>query len=296
VRDGGSRLSELVQALAAQTVGRDRFEVVVADDGSTDGATDSLEPGDGWLRVSRDRPRNSYAARNRGVRASRAPALAFCDADCLPEPDWLEAGLRALERTEIVAGLVRFDVPARRSVWSLVDVDLHLDQERSVAVGRAATANLFVRRDVFERVGGFDESLPNTADFDFVHRAVEAGARLVFEPAAVVRHPTRDRAGAVLRKVWAVNRRYAARETRERRRPAGLKAREWVPLVQPLRARRRHGRSLRLDRRRLAASGVAPTLWEDAAALPLLYLVVPYLRGLAQLHGWWEARSARRVV
>lgn len=264
----------------------------MADDGSADGSTEGVETGDGWLRVSRGGPRNSYVARNRGVREARAPVLAFCDVDCRPEPAWLAAGLGALERADVVAGLVRFEVPPRRSVWSLLDVDLHLDQERSVAVGRAATANLFVRREVFERVGGFDESLPNTSDFDFVRRCVEAGAALDFEPRAVVAHPTRNRARELLVKLWRVQRALGVRDGRAGRRPRLLTLAS-VPVLGPIRARRRAGRPLRLDRKRLDANGTAPpTLWEELRALSLLYGVVPLLARAARMAGWRRSLQA----
>lgn len=279
--------------LAVQTLPRESFEVVIGDDGSSDGATRELASEDGWLRVSPGPPLNSYAARNRAVQASQASVLAFCDSDSRPEPTWLEAGLAALEEADLAAGFIRFCGPSRPTVWTLLDVDMFLDQKRSVRSGRAVTANLFVRREWFERVGGFDETLPNTGDYDFVSRCVARGARLIFVRDAVVSHPTRDSARSFLRKVWAVNRRYAARQGREGRKPHGLELRSWVPLVQPLRARRRFGRSIRPDRRRLAESGLAPRLWDDIRALPLMYVGVPYLAGMAQLLGWWEGRRAR---
>lgn len=293
VRNGGNDLAELIEALTAQTVPRERFEVVIGDDGSDDGATGNLATADGWLRVLRGPPLNSYAARNRAARAARARVLAFCDADSRPEPDWVAAGLRAVEHADIAAGFIRLTSPTPRTVWTLLDIDMFLDQERSVRAGKAVTANLFVRREWFERVGGFDDTLPNTGDYDFVSRCVAGAARLVFAPDAVVRHPTRDSARSLLRKIWAVNRRYAEREARYGRTPNGLELRSWVPLVQPLRARRRFGRSLLPDRKRLTESGITARPWNDLCALPLMYVVIPYLAGLAQLAGWWEGRRAR---
>ena len=51
VRDGGAAVDDLVAALEAQTLARERFEVLIADDGSTDGATDGISTEDGRLRV-----------------------------------------------------------------------------------------------------------------------------------------------------------------------------------------------------------------------------------------------------
>jgi hypothetical protein len=238
-------------------------------------------------------PANSYAARNRAAGAARGSVLAFCDADCDPEPTWLEAGLAALQDAELAAGRIRLRPPARRTVWALLDMDSFKDHELQVRNGTAETANLFVRRQVFDELGGFDDSLPEHGDFDFVARCLGAGARLVFAEAAMVSHPTRDSARSFLRAVWIYNRWYAARESRADRLPEGLKLRSWVPVVQPLRSRRRFGRSLGPDRRWLGANGVHPSRWETLRALPAMYLLVPYLSGLAQLRGWRDGRRLR---
>lgn len=293
VRDGGAGLEDLLECLSEQTLPRQRYEIVVGDDGSSDGWTQIFETGDGWARVARGEPQNSYAARNRAVTLSQGRALAFCDADCRPQPGWLEAGLVALEEAELAGGRIEFIAGDRPSLWALLDIDSFLDQERAVRNGRAVTANLFVRRDMFDRVGGFDDSLPNQGDYDFVGRCVQAGARLAYAPDAVVRHPVRSRARAFLGKLWRVNRMYARRETVRGRRPARLRFRSWVPLVQDVRTRRYFGRSLRLDRRRLGETGVRPRLRQEFAALPVMYLLIPYLENVAQLRGWLEARRTR---
>jgi GT2 family glycosyltransferase len=294
VRNGRRHVLELLAALKAQTLPRSSFEVVIGDDGSSDGSTDGLAGDDGWVRVAYGPPRNSYAARNRAVAASAAPVLAFCDSDCLPEPDWLERGLAALADTDLAAGRIRFVVPEPRTVWTLLDMDGTKDHERQVQQGTAETANLFLRRGIFDAVGGFDGSLPEHGDFDFVERCVAAGARLTYVHDAVVWHPARQRARPFLRALWIYNRWYAARASRDGVRPDAAKLRCLVPLVSTLRARRRQGRPLGLDRAWLAANGVEPQRAESLRALPLMYLLVPYLRAAAQIRGWWDGRGLRR--
>jgi glycosyltransferase involved in cell wall biosynthesis len=292
VRNGAAELRELLDSLAAQTLPRRQFEVVVADDGSTDGVRELGSREDGWLRVLHGEQVNSYAARNRGAHAARAPVLAFCDSDCRPEPEWLEKGLAALEDGDLAGGLVKFIVREHPSIWSLLDMEAFLDQDRSIRRGHAVCANMLVRSEVFEKASGFDESLPSGGDFDFVSRCVAAGSRLLFAPEAVVWHPTRNAARPYLRKVWMVSRCYAVRQRRLGRRPAGLKLRHWVPVISVVLARRKRGRSLLLDRRRLEANGARPGLWDEVQAAALIYLVLPYFRNAAHILGWRRTSRA----
>jgi glycosyltransferase involved in cell wall biosynthesis len=293
VRNGRRDLDTLIDALKRQTLPADEFEIVIADDGSTDGSTAGLATPDGWIRVEPGPPLNSYAARNRAVRASRGEILAFCDADCRPEPEWLAAGIEALATTDIVAGRIRFDVSVQRTIWTLLDMEAAKDHERQVLRGTAETANLFLLRTWYDRVGGFDDTLPEHGDFDFVGRCLAAGARLDYAAEAVVWHPTRTRAKSFLRAVWIYNRWYAAREARAGRTPEALRLRSLVPVVQPFRARRRWRLSFGPDRRWLAANGVTPSLRESLLALPLIYVFLPYFASCAQARGWLDGRRLR---
>jgi GT2 family glycosyltransferase len=291
--DRQAYLRRLLAALEQQTIPRARFEVLVGDDGSTDGSTDELETADGWVRVLSGPPTNSYAARNRAARTAKSRVLAFCDSDCLPAPDWLEQGIAALERCDVAAGGIDFELPEHPTVWTWIDMETTKDHAAQVRVGNAETANLFVRREVFDMLDGFDDTIPEHGDFDFAERVVAAGARLEYAPEALVRHPTRNSPRPYLRMVWIMNRWYAARATRDRKRPVAVKLRCWVPFVSTARARRRYGLSLLLDRRRLADHGVRPRVRDDLAALPLIYLVLPYVRNVAQLRGWWDGHRLR---
>jgi hypothetical protein len=143
-------------------------------------------------------------------------------------------------------------------------------------------------------LGGFDDSLPNGSDSGLVVRAVQGGASLHLAPDAVVWHPTRDSAKKFLGKTWAISRRSGIRAGREGRGPGIRSLAFWLPSLDALRARRRLGPSMGLNRRRLDASGVNPGL-AAVPALLILYVLVPYVTRAAILVGWLDGRRSRRV-
>ena len=294
VRDDPDGIRELIGRLEAQTLPRGRFEIVIGDDGSRAGSLDDVVR-NGGVRVEHGRPRTSYAARNRAARVALGGVLAFCDSDCLPEPTWLEEGLAALEQADLVAGEVTFVPPARPTVWSLLTIDMFLDQERNALLSRAVTANLFVTKAVFAAAGVFDESLPSGGDYDFARRCVEQGARLVYAPASVVRHPTLDSRPVFLRKVWTTNRWSAVRRVRDGGRPSFSNLLTFVPFLGVALARRNALRPVAgLQRHRLVAAGLRPSWRDSARALPVLYLLVAYVAVFGRVLGWLEGR--RRVT
>ncbi len=291
VRNRGKALRTLLTALDCQSLPRAMFEVVISDDGSDDGSTTGVATMDGHIRVLHNVRKNPYAARNSAVRAARGQYIAGCDSDCVPEPEWLVCGLAALETADVVGGMIRFLLPRRRTIWTLMDIDTFIDQESVVASGGVLGGNMFFDRDVFARVGGFDETLANGGDQEFAHRCTANGASLSFAPEAVVWHPSRDSRRLFLRKCWDVNLRYGMREARQGRRPYATRLRWWVPIIPTVRSRRRLGRTLRLDRRRLGNSRVKPTLREDVLGLLIVYALMPLLTGVAQTVGWLAGRK-----
>ncbi len=181
-RDAAGTLVHTLDALARQTV---EHEVVVVDDGSSDAtAAVALEAG---AKVVDGPRRGAGAARNAGVAATAGEVLAFTDADCRPLPTWLEQGLAALEGADLVQGRVQAVGgvpigPFDRTLWVVRAWGLH------------ESANLLVRRELFERVGGFPAGLEpqGTAPFGedtlFGWFARRGGARYRFSDDAVVEH------------------------------------------------------------------------------------------------------------
>lgn len=201
-RDCAATLARTLDALAEQTFDQP-FEVIVVDDGSRDDTPGVAGRHPNLVRLIRnERSLGPGAARNRGVEQARGQVLAFTDADCFPTPIWLASGMRRLTDADIVQGRVRPDPRVPRTPF-----------DRSLSVegdgGFYQTANLFVRRDTFNRVGGFrdwvleqrsgrrwreDRRRGRTArtpigeDTLFAWTARRHGARSAFAPDAVVHH------------------------------------------------------------------------------------------------------------
>lgn len=201
-RDAAQTLGRTLDALQAQQFELE-FEVIVVDDGSND-ETPAIARRQGPLvrLIHNHRSQGAGASRNRGVEAARAPVLAFIDADCFPAPDWLSRALEAIARADLVQGAVRPDPATARTPF---DRSLVVERDRSFY----QTANLIVRRELFESVGGFrDWTLERTAwwrfspdgprrgvsqrpigeDTLFGWMACRRGARSAFAPDALVYH------------------------------------------------------------------------------------------------------------
>lgn len=199
-RATGVALRRLLLALEAQTLPREDFEIVVVDDAS-DPPLDAPAP----VRMIRlDRPSGSYAARNAGVSEAKGQAVAFTDVDCVPDRRWLQAGLQSLARAPRIAGVVELIGAQPPSLVERLDRARFLRQDRYVAEGFGATANLFVRREVFTAVGLFDPRLSSGGDAEHGRRASTAGFPIELDRAAIVRHPCRRELLALLMKAHRV--------------------------------------------------------------------------------------------
>jgi GT2 family glycosyltransferase len=134
----------------------------------------------------------------------------------VPASDWIERGLEAMAGgdAELVAGRIDLALDGEPSIAALVDLGRgYLNQEGMVEEGYAATANLWARRDVVDRVGHFREIWSGgDQDRDLVERMVAEGARLRYAPDLVVAHPPRHTVRELARKEFRLA--YGAAELR----------------------------------------------------------------------------------
>jgi len=185
VRNAAQTLRRTLLALGEQTIDPSRYEVIVVDDGSTDDSVAVAESA--GARVLRQSGLGPGQARNRGAAMARGAVLAFTDADCFPAPDWLEAGLAAMPGCALVQGRVLPDPTSDRgpfdhTIWVVCESGLY------------ETANLFVRRQAFVDVGGFEDWLEVKIgkrlgeDVWFGWKVRRAGGCTAFAEDALVHH------------------------------------------------------------------------------------------------------------
>lgn len=196
-------LAVCLDALRKQSVAPEKFEIVVANNDPSMLVPSEFELPSNGIMINVDQP-GSYAARNAAVKVSRADLLAFTDSDCVPERNWLASALKLFDDNPNVlriAGEVRFFVEdGNWSAAALYDRTFTLQQKRFSKEGKAATANAFSRRTVFDAVGLFDPKLLTGGDHEWSQRAQIAGFTLAYCSEAVVGHPARSSLVEIIRK------------------------------------------------------------------------------------------------
>jgi glycosyltransferase involved in cell wall biosynthesis len=192
------RLGRLLAGLRAQTLPPDEFEIVIVDDASSDGTAailaEAVAAGDLNLRVVRHgENRGRATSRQDGWQTAAAELIAFTDDDCVPAPDWLEAGLAACAASPgaIVQGRTEPD-PAEEERLGPFSRTVRVPEYDAAF----QTCNVIYPRAVLQSVGGFDTEafgrVHGGEDSDLAWRAIKAGATGTFDERVLVRHAVNE--------------------------------------------------------------------------------------------------------
>jgi glycosyltransferase involved in cell wall biosynthesis len=204
VRNGSETIGEQLRALAGQSY-TGAWEIVIADNGSTDGTAAlarACAPANVELRVvdASARPGSSFA-RNRGATEAHGDFLAFCDADDIVVPGWLDAMANAAREFDVVTG------PQDASEINAPDIQQWrppraTELPSSGFLPYAPSCNLGVWADAYAHTGGFKEEYPQAHDVEWSWRAQLASLAFGYAPDAVVHYRYRSSIRGVARQAY----------------------------------------------------------------------------------------------
>lgn len=184
-------IADCLAALQKQTVDRQSYEIIVVDDGSGDDtAVRAQLPGVQVIHCPQNR--GAAAARNLGIHAAQGDIICFTDADCVPQPNWIEEVTRPLRENETITAVKGVYISHQRQVVArFVQVEYE-DKYDGMAglpqIDFVDTYSCAYRRQTLLENGGFDETIAYVEDQELSFRLAAQGCVLVFQPTAVVAH------------------------------------------------------------------------------------------------------------
>ncbi len=209
VRNRPDGISECVRSLKVLDYPAHKLEIVVVDDASTDGKTPQVVR---ELPISRAVCLSEWAGpaacRNAGASVASGQIIAYTDSDCEVSPGWLRELVPyfADSRVGIVGGRIdSFSLDTRIERYESVASSLYMGLEErecrpNTAIPFLPTANLLVRREIWQKIGGFDPAFPIGEDVDLVWRTHAAGWRVQYVPRGAVGHKYRCRLSSYARR------------------------------------------------------------------------------------------------
>ena len=182
-------LGGCLACLSQQTLSRFDYEVIVVDNGSTDATPEIVLEAQRAALFSLQlllKPKTSISAvRNFGAARARGEVLAFLDADCLPDPDWLEQALRLAPAAGAWGAHYRIPEDATwvGRTWFAYQAQVTAGPATYLPGG-----DLFVWRRDFDALGGFNENAHTSEDVELCSRVRAAGMPVIAIPELAVVH------------------------------------------------------------------------------------------------------------
>ncbi len=206
-----SALKRCLDALKDQTLAKTKYEVVIVDDGSSDGTIEYLKKlkwhGKPGVKCFFNEHKGYVDARNFGVSKARGKYVSFTDDDCVPEGQWLEKVIETFD-TDKEIGVVgsvtkvafhnKLFAPLNQALrknqpeQETMDINIIEGETGFVGLKPFSGCNIHIKKEIFDELGGFDLSIGPAEDLDFPYRYLKAGGKTAHRKDLFVDHFERD--------------------------------------------------------------------------------------------------------
>jgi cellulose synthase/poly-beta-1,6-N-acetylglucosamine synthase-like glycosyltransferase len=185
-------IAECIPSLLNQNYPKNKYEVVVVDNNSKDKTSEIVKSFS--VKYLFETIQSSYAARNKGIKHAKGKIITFTDADCIASKNWLKDGIKAFNDKSIgcVGGQVKSYKP-KNYVEEYLANKKDLSLKFSDKLPYPKTANAFYRKEVFDKIGLFEQKWVSGGDADLAWRMQsETDYKVKLAPNAIVYHKHRS--------------------------------------------------------------------------------------------------------
>lgn len=196
VYNGEKTIGECIESLLKLDYPKERYEIIVVDNNSKD-RTAQVVKSYRIHYVEEKEIQGAYAARNRGIKQAKGQIFAFIDSDCVASRDWLTKGTEGFENAHVgcVGGAIKGYKPVTYVEKYLCKKNIISQEEKpkDLPFPYAKTANAFYRKDVFNKIGLFEEKWTSAGDADLSWRMqLKTDYKITFSHNSIVFHRHRS--------------------------------------------------------------------------------------------------------
>lgn len=183
-------IKKCLNSLFNQSIDRELFEIIVIDNGSTDGTKEFLKQSPvNFLEM--DEIQSSYAARNKGIQHAKNEILGFTDSDVIVDRNWIRNGLKSYNKLRkngmdgVIFGKIHFTGNPFQNIYTLYDYTTGFQN-------LLATNNIFTSKSVFSKVGFFNQKIISGGDNEWGERIIKNGLVIKKSDDTMIYHPLRN--------------------------------------------------------------------------------------------------------
>lgn len=200
-------LDNTLNAISLLSTSKSLYEVVVIDNGS-DKDIKTITRKYSFVKIIYEMENKSspYSARNRGIEVAKGDIIVLLDSTCQPIKEWLNEAMEFFKRSNvhIAGGEVKFNYGKKITASKIYDSMINIKMKQSILEHQICkTANLFVRKEIFDKVGFFPERVRSGADVRWTRRVSKQGYKLYFIETSIVYKKARG-FFQLIKKQWRV--------------------------------------------------------------------------------------------